>query len=280
MLVADSGSTKTEWRLCQGAKVQQWVRTQGFNPSTTLPQQLQNEFLQIAKAQKWQEVPKIWFYSTGTGTEGRKADLKSALQIAFPKADVQVMDDLTGAARSTLREEGVVAILGTGSNAAYHHDGKIVSRHGGLGYLLGDEGSGADLGKHLLKGVLEERLPKAVSDFLHKQEGMPATELMRVIYQAPKPHLRLSTLAPYYQDLLGIEEVRSLLIQRFVAFLKLSVLPLTDGRNLLIDTIGSIGFYYQGIFAEACEQLGLRPGKAILQPVDALSTYHLRMTED
>jgi len=186
------------------------------------------------------------------------------------------MDDLVGAARSTLREEGVVAILGTGSNAARHQNGQIVARNGGLGYLIGDEGSGADLGKHLLKAVLENRLPQEVRSFLHEKEGMPPEELLRVIYQAPRPHLRLSLLAPYYQELLSIEAVRALLRARFLFFLQSSVLPLIKDADLPIDTIGSIGFYYQGVFLEACKELGLTSGKAILQPVEALTTYHLR----
>lgn len=276
MLVADSGSTKTEWRYCRNGKVKQWVRTQGFNPSTTPIAQLQSELKQVAKANEWEEVQEISFYSTGTGTESRKADLQIALQQAFPQAEIRVMDDLVGAARSTLRKEGIVAILGTGSNAARHHQGQIVARNGGLGYLIGDEGSGADLGKHLLKAVLEERLPQEVREFLHQKEGMAPEELLRVIYQAPRPHLRLSQLAPYYQDLLAIEPVRELLLSRFLFFLQASVLPLLGDAELPIDSIGSIGFYYQGVFAKACQQLGLQSGKAILQPVEALATYHIR----
>ncbi|MEM6348268.1 MAG: hypothetical protein AAF927_30590 [Bacteroidota bacterium] len=276
MLVADSGSTKTEWRYCADGKVKQWVRTQGFNPSTTPIEQLKSELKKVAKANNWKSVPEIWFYSTGTGTESRKKDLKECLQYAFPKASIHVLDDLTGAARSTLRAEGIVAILGTGSNAALHQNGQIIARNGGLGYLLGDEGSGADLGKHLLKAVLEHRLPTEVRAFLQEKEAMPPEEFMRVIYQAPRPHLRLSQLAPYYQELLEIEAVRDLMRARFIFFLQASVLPLLKGADLPIDTIGSIGFYYQGVFADACSQLGLESGKAILQPVDALSTYHLR----
>ncbi len=276
MLVADSGSTKTEWRFCAEGKVKQWVRTQGFNPSTTGIEQLKKELKQVAKANNWKRVPEIWFYSTGTGTESRKDDLKDCLQYAFPKADIHVLDDLTGAARSTLRNEGVVAILGTGSNVARHQEGQIMARHGGLGYLLGDEGSGADLGKHLLKGILENRLPAEVRIFLEEKEGMSPEEFMRVVYQSPRPHLRLSQLAPYYQELLEIKAVRDLMRARFIFLLQASVLPLLKGADLSIDTIGSVGFYYQGVFAEACNQLGLESGKAILQPVDALATYHLR----
>lgn len=279
MLVADSGSTKTEWRLCGGGKVKKWLRTQGFNPSTTPIDQLQQELAEVAQKNVWEGVAEIWFYSTGTGTASRKADLKTALQFAFPKAVIHVMDDLMGAARSTLRAKGIVAILGTGSNAAMHENGQIIARNGGLGYLIGDEGSGADLGKHLLKAVLENRLPHEVRQFLEEKEKMPAEELLRVIYQAPRPHLRLSVFAPYYQDLLAIDQVRELLLSRFLFFLQLSVLPLLEGRDLPIDTIGSVGFYYQGVFAKACEQLGLQSGKAILQPVDALATYHLRDKE-
>ena len=99
---------------------------------------------------------------------------------------------------------------------------------------------------------------------------------MRVVYQSPRPHLRLSQLAPYYQELLEIKAVRDLMRARFIFLLQASVLPLLKGADLSIDTIGSVGFYYQGVFAEACNQLGLESGKAILQPVDALATYHLR----
>jgi glucosamine kinase len=279
MLVADSGSTKTEWRCCQDSHIIAEVRTQGFNPSTTPFDELESELEQVAKNNGWQEEEEVFFYSTGTGHPARRQDLRQALQKAFPRARVEVQNDLIGAALSTGRQEGIICILGTGSNSAHFADGQVQERRGGLGYLFGDEGSGADLGKHLLKGVLEQRLPEEARELLRHKEKMEPEELMRAIYQDERPQVRMAALCKYLPELWHLEPVQGMILDRFDAFLTSTILPYSQAQRLPIDAIGAIGHFFKDFFVQACEIYHLEFGQAILHPIENLTRYHLAETK-
>lgn len=276
MLIADSGATKTEWRYCEDGKVVADIRTQGFNPSTHPLDQLTLELSLVAQEQGWKNVQNVYFYSTGTGTPRKRNDLFQALSIAFPQAEIQVADDLLGAARATQRVEGMVAIMGTGSNSAWHKNGKLLERRGGLGYLFGDEGAGADLGKFLLKGILEDRFPPEVAAFLAKKEKQSAQTLMRTVYQHPKPQVRLAALTHYLPELWHYPAVRKMILNRFDVFLERVIEPYAEAHTLPLDIIGSIGYYFRALLQTACEARNIQLGDAILHPIEALTQYHLQ----
>ncbi len=275
MLVADSGATKTEWRLCRQGRIQAQVRTQGFNPSTTPLDELTMELKEVARTNHWLSEDQLYFYSTGTGSAARRNDLLCALQQAFPKATIGVEDDLVGATRCTGRTKGMVAILGTGSNSACYLNGQIVSRRGGLGYLLGDEGSGTDLGKFLLKGILEGALDPEIGTFLAQQEKQAPQDLMRSIYQDSRPQVRLASLARHLPALWDRPEIETLILERFRVFLERIIIPYPESSRLTLDVVGSVGHYFASFLSRACVGVGITFGQAILHPIEALTQYHL-----
>src|SRR6202035_799653 len=173
ILIADSGSTKSEWCFISDGR-KQLLETQGASPyflsESQLVAMMQKELLPGLKKKR---PTHIYFYGTGCGTAANRAIVRRALKKVFPEAKVEVQHDLTGAARALCgKNKGIVAILGTGSNSGYFNGRKITRNSPGLGYVLGDEGSGAYLGKKVLQSYLYEIFDKALKEKFDAKYGV------------------------------------------------------------------------------------------------------------
>ncbi|MDX2247258.1 MAG: hypothetical protein SF052_10800 [Bacteroidia bacterium] len=276
MLIAESGSTKTEWRLCREGKVVNAFRSRGFNPNVMPAETILKELAVLQKTHLSAATPgKIFFYGAGTRGEAQNRIMADIFRNLFPLAEIIIGYDLLAAARSTGRPEGIACILGTGSSACRHKNYEIEEIRGGLGYLFGDEGSGADLGRNLVKAILQKDFPPEVAAFVEEKEGMGIHDLKMAITRHPKPNVRMAVLAPYLQEFLAIPEVFAQVSERFGLFLDTTVRRIPDYFDLPVDIIGSIGYYFSKPFAEACILRNITPGKFIKDPIDPLVDYHL-----
>ena len=273
-LLAESGASKTAWRLCQGRSVLESFESMGLNPSAVkeeeLVRALDRSFLHI----KDQRPEAIYFYGAGLKYQENIELLKGCLSQFYPQAVVEIQDDMKAAVRATAKPEGIVAILGTGSNAAYYKDDRILENYGGHGYLLGDEGSGMDLGKQLLKAMLDGKLSQELHDFVLKSEGMELGELRTSVYLHKQPNRRLATLAPYLKKGMHLPEVQELIRNRFEKFLETTVQRVNNYHELPLDFVGGIACHFTDDLQAVCKKFSLVADNFIQAPIDKLVEYH------
>lgn len=276
LLLADSGATKVSWQLGQGPKIFHAFESPGINLSTQTPETVSQQFSRIV-SQELAPYPipdRLIFYGTGLSRPEKRIQLQSLFHPHLPGTPCAVYDDLEAAARASGRAEGIACILGTGSNASYHKDYQVCERQGGLGYILGDEGSGMDLGKHLLQAMIKDQWPGLLLAKLEERMGMSAREKNLQVLRSPQPQRELAALAPVLAEFQEQPEIASLIGQRFAAFLEESVMRLPRPEAFPIDFVGGIAHHFQALLEAAILNRGLRPGKVVRRPIAALWAFH------
>lgn len=280
-LLAESGSTKTEWRWCVGQELVRSFRSTGFNPNVMSRDLMQTELHEVFRTYLMRAEPeRVLFYGAGVKGHEQNLIMRKLLQGFFPMAQVEVQHDMIAAARSTGCREGIVCILGTGSNSCWYKDGQILANYGGLGYLLGDEGSGMDLGKALLAGLLHDDFPEEVKQFVVNQEALSLEELKLAVYQDATPNVRMARMAQYLEPLQAFPEINQLIFRRFKAFLESTVMRYPGWPDLPIQVIGSIGYFFKDILVEACAACHTQPPTIRRDPIDDLLQYHMNEYQD
>ena len=225
-LIADSGSTKTDWCLCNGSTVLCNIQTQGINPyhqtEEAIEQVLFEELLprlndEAVTAQGSQL--KIIYYGAGCANETACNRIKEAIHKTLGTTDITVYSDLLGAARALCgHEEGIACVLGTGSNSCLYNGKEITANTPPLGYILGDEGSSAVLGRRLVGDCLKNQLPEAIrEEFLAEYQLTPEIILEKV-YRQPLANRFLASLSPFLSKHKEVPEIHKLLVESFVDF--------------------------------------------------------------
>ena len=302
-LIADSGSTKTDWLLLPSDGTSPiTVRTQGINPThqdaDTIARILTTELIpalltshsslsrETLGGMGCQETfPSqgrleggLYFYGSGVRPE-QSAGLEAVLRSVFPDAlHIEAHGDLLGAARALLgTTEGVACILGTGANSGLYDGSTIVVNTPPLGYILGDEGSGAVLGRQFLNALYKGRLPQAVADDFCRDTRLTLPDVIDHVYRQPLPNRWLASLSPFIHAHLHIGEVRSLVVDNFTQFLHHNVLPYRR-PDLPVSFVGSIAWHYRAELAEAVGQARLIMGCVLQSPLEGLADYHRKLT--
>lgn len=276
MLIAESGSTKTEWRLCRNGEQVLTFRSQGFNPNVQTPESMEEELRRAYNLNmETDETEVVFFYGAGIDSHGQRQIMEEVLGKVFKNVRIEVKSDMLAAARSTNRQEGIVCILGTGSNSCSHRDHEIDLKFGGHGWVFGDEGSGADLGKHLIKAMLQDDLPAEVIQGMEEREGKSAFALKISIMQSSKPNVRLARIAETVNAYIHVPQVHDMVRSRFLAFLDTTVCRYPGYKDLHADFVGSIAFHFLPILEEACALRSVKLGTVVQAPVDKLVQFHL-----
>ena len=274
ILIADSGSTKTDWCISlQGSQLQR-ITTQGINPFFLSEDAIGNEIRSALLPElQTHTFDALYFYGAGCLPE-KIPMMQNVLGKSLDVKTVEVNSDMLGAARGLSgKNPGIVCILGTGSNSCYYDGEKIVSNVSPLGFILGDEGSGAVLGKRMVGDLLKNQLPAGLKEkFLQEFDLTPATIIERV-YRQPFPNRFLASLSPFL--LRNIEEpaVRSLVFNGFCSFLTRNVMQY-DYKNYPVYFIGSIAYHYREILREAVLASGMQLGGIMQNPMEGLVKYH------
>lgn len=265
-LIADSGSTKTSWRL-NG----QPIETIGLNPV----RDSESHIRQVLQALPNAPVSRIFFYGAGC-ISPFKQSIAQALADKFPGAAIEVESDMLGAARALCgHSEGLVGILGTGSNTC-HYDGTAITRNiSPLGYILGDEGSGAVLGRRLVGDLLKEQMPERLKTEFLEQYQLTPTEIIENVYRRPLPNQFLASLVPFLQLHRQEEAIHDLLVDEFGRFFRRNV-ALYHRPDLPLHLVGGIAATFQTEIQEAATALHFLIGRILKAPIDALVQYHER----
>lgn len=277
-LVVDSGSTKTDWCVCVDGKQVCRCTTQGINPfhqtdstiyniiGEELKPKLRAAFTSLSIGEP--SVRSIRFY--GAGCRGAAIDnLKGILRSAFAEAtDVEVGSDLLAAAHAVCgSDEGIACILGTGANSCLYDGEKIVANVSPLGYILGDEGSGAVLGKLFVNGLFKGDVPATLRDEFLETTGQTLDDIIRRVYREPMANRYLASISPFIHSHIDCKEVRDIVVSNFMNFFRLNV-DHYERKDLAIGAVGSVAFYYRDELTEAAQLCGYKMGKIIKSPFE------------
>ena len=276
ILIADSGSTKTDWCLVHEGKSTMRLATQGINPYFQTDEQiagtLRDELLSVMDGQLAGSVSIVHFYGAGIRPEMRER-MVGVLNKAFPGARMEVESDLLGAARALFgHEEGIACILGTGSNSGHYDGHTIVANTPPLGFILGDEGSGAVLGKLFLGTLCKGLMPKGLSDEYLAETKQNVADIIQAVYRQPLPNRYLAQTSRFIHSHLHIPEVRDLVIDNFRTFFRRNIVQY-GRKDLSVRAIGSVARFYQKELMEAAIMEGFHVDKVEQSPMDGLVRY-------
>lgn len=272
-LIADSGGTKTDWVLTEETGIVQRVQTQGINPF----HQSEEDILAILHEVNCHLSTlncQLSFYGSGVRPELEPV-VVSLLLKAFPlAATVEAHSDLLGAARAVCGcAEGIACILGTGANSGLYDGRQIVRNTPPLGYVLGDEGSGAVLGIRFLNALYKGFMPSVlVSDF-EKDMSMNVAEVIARVYRQPMANRFLASLSPFISRHLDNPQVRQLVVDNFRDFFRRNLVQY-QRQDLPVGFVGSIAWHYAEQLKEAAASEGFRVGQILQSPMDGLIAYH------
>ena len=276
VLIADSGSTKCDWVLLDGKERVAELSTMGFNPFYHdvgfIVDTMKNEEVFTSNSEK---VTVVHFYGAGCSSEERNLTIESALQSVFSSAKIYVGHDVLGAAIAACQgKAGIACILGTGSNSCYF-DGKQTSEVlPSLGYILGDEGSGAWFGKQLVTDYLyNESIPAALKDEL-LSKGFEKSSILENVYMKPHANVYLASFMKILANHRDTEYVHELIGVGMKSFLERHVCCFDNYKDVPTSFVGSVAFYFQDILKTECQKLGIQFGNVVQKPIDGLVAYH------
>ncbi|HUX54335.1 MAG TPA: hypothetical protein VMV56_07975 [Williamwhitmania sp.] len=275
--LVESGSTKAHWLFLEGKKVVYEVYTVGLNPHSASLDRMYGEVALVEKGiQKMPAISHLFFYGAGCHAQSGALIVENMLFSHFSTAIITVKSDLVAAGISIYGEgEGVVGILGTGSSCCYFSHGAVEHVAPSLGYILGDEGGGANLGREVLRAYTYNLLPAELSrDFL---AAFPSDRIIADLYKSSNPAGYLAQFVPFLVSNIGHPFVQNLVGTAFSQYLRMQVLPICDkSKNSKIGIVGSVGALFSSILEPLTMELGLELTKVVQYPITALVEYHTR----
>lgn len=271
-LIADSGSTKTDWCVCNQGAILQRIQTQGINPFHQSPEDIASIIRDVAtQLTETSAIHHVEFYGAGCALPDKKAIVAEALQKALPECtNIYVSSDLEGAARAVCQSEaGIACILGTGSNSCQFDGQRIVANTPCLGYILGDEGSGAVLGRTLASNCFKGKLPPHLCKAFLTEYNLDQATLLERVYRQPLANRFLASLTPFLSKHREEPAIHALLIEEFTRFLRRNVLAYDT--TLPVHFVGSIAYYFSDELTESANSLGLTVGRILRAPMEGLT---------
>ncbi|RSK44941.1 N-acetylglucosamine kinase [Hymenobacter rigui] len=278
ILIADGGSTKTNWCQLTDSGQRVYFNTEGYNPyfidtpgivasmNKNLPDDLPRA-----------DVQEVYFYGAGVSGPDKAEVIAAAMREVFPNAKrVEVTEDLLAAARALLgRSAGFAAILGTGTNSCLYDGEKIIYNVDSLAYFLGDEGSGAFLGKMLLRDYLRGQMPAELLEAMRDEYKAGTREdVLDRLYNQPLPNRFLASFAKFAYDHNNSSYCRQLVVESFQAFFRNLVTHYPNYQDYTFNCIGSVGYNFRDALTQVAHENGMEVGKIIRSPIDDLVSYH------
>ena len=276
-LIADGGSTKVEWVLLSpGGVVEAHFSDEGLNALLATREEVEAAFAKARERISEYDAPEeIYFYGAGCATEEICRKIEDALLHVWPEAKVSAASDLLGAARSLLgHRRGIACILGTGSNSCLYDGENIAMNVPSLGYVLGDEGSGAALGKRLVADVFKHQLPETVRKRFLDKYGLTLSDILDKTYRKSAPNRFLASLVPFLKENLWNPYIYSLVHQELRRFVKRNVAMYDGARSLPVCFTGSIASVFHDILEDAMAKEGYKTDTITKSPIDGLIAYH------
>jgi glucosamine kinase len=277
ILIADSGSTKTDWRLIDEEKKIHQFTSQGINPyfqtSEEISAILKSE---LAPSLIQHPISNIFFYGAGCRVEDKKQIVKKAFEENFKGSVVQIETDMLGAAHSLCGlNPGIAAILGTGMNTCFYDGKTIVENRTSLGYVLGDEGSGAYIGKIFIGDYLNEQLPTDLSLRFQDRYKLSKDDIIDSVYRKPMPNRFLATFSKFVYQNLKEQYCIDLVKNSFEQFFDKYICKYSKYKEVKLSCTGSVAYYYSNILRSVAESKAVNIDIIAETPIAGLTLYHL-----
>lgn len=272
ILIADSGSTKTAWTLVENSdKV---IKTDGINPVFMDSDAIENTLRTQLLPQLQQTITEVYFYGAGCASAEKNDIVKQALQAVFGDIKMEIASDLLGAARGLCgHQSGIACIMGTGSNSCLYDGDNINWNVPALGFILGDEGSGAVLGKLLMGNLFKNQLPDVVKQDFEQTYGLTMMDVIEKVYRTPLPNRFLASFGPFISKHLHVPEMYNMVYGALESFIERNVkqYPYTE---LPVYFTGSIAYYFATILHLLADKHGFTIGRIEKDPLMGLVAFH------
>jgi glucosamine kinase len=277
VIIADSGSTKTDWILLQDSKIIKRIKTIGFNPYFQTKDQINLEILNHLKpllSSYLHEVSEVNYYGTGCSTAENCKLIEECLQLTLDIPKISVSHDLLAAARALCKREwGIASILGTGSNSCLYNGKDILENVPSTGYLWSDYGGGSQIGKYFIKEYFEETLPKELAEAF-ENAGYNREVILNNVYKKSVPGKYLASVSLFVSQHMDHPFVIKILTDCFDSFFVQQISKYSDSKKHKVHTVGSIGFHYRELIARVAKKHGYEIGNVIQSPIEGLIQYH------
>jgi len=278
-LIADSGSTKTSWRLVKSNNEIIKASTIGYSPHYLTTDKIAWSMTETLLPQlnvESNEIKEIYFYGTGCSTPKSIDVIVKAFEHVFSTAKVIVDHDLLGAARALCgKKPGIACILGTGSNSCLYDGHQIKDNIPSLGFILGDEGAGASLGRRLVKSYFYREMPQDIEKEFKSLYKLDKEAIFEHVYKSELPSRYMAQFTKFMGERLNHPYIWDLAKKEFEAFMETQVLKYENVDKLPIHFLGSIAFYFKPVLDEIFQEHGLQLGRIIQEPIETLLDYHL-----
>lgn len=275
ILIADSGSTKTDWLLLNGNTKISYLQTKGLNPYFTSIPDIEKQIEKVYSEIKKIEIKSIFFYGSGIKDDKSVYKIKKAISTVFPNTQVFVYSDILGAARASLNlTDGIACILGTGSNTCLYKNHKIAYKIPAMGYILGDEGSGAVLGRNILNLYFKGIMPLYLQKEFAARFAVTEAQVLENIYRKPFANRYLASFSVFLSEFKQDDFIHQFLFNSFDDFMIKNILPYENYQSFPVGMVGSIAFYFRDIIQEVADKYGIMIKKVIEKPIDALGNFH------
>lgn len=277
ILVADSGSTKTDWRLIISENEIHQFQCIGLNPNFHKKETVLSAIQQTFQDDKLnREIKEVYFYGAGCSTNLAQQFIQAQLQVVFKQANIQVAHDLLAAARASCgHQKGLAAILGTGSNCCLFDGSEVVASFPSGGYSIGDEGGGVHIGKRILKAYIEEYMPLELRERFDFRYQLSLDDILESLYKKPNPNRFMASFSQFAYQHKEDPFITKELLQVFDDFFEHKVLRFDEAKTVPLNMVGSIAFYYNEYIRTVAELKGVSIGTVLEKPIAGLSLYHI-----
>jgi N-acetylglucosamine kinase-like BadF-type ATPase len=275
IIIADSGATKCQWTILNGKKKQSFT-TQGISPyfmdATAIQQLIQKSF---EKKVTFDQISNVYFYGTGLANVNNATIIKKALKSNFKKATIEVQTDLMAAARATCQhQKGIACILGTGSNTGFYNGKKIAINSPGLGYVLGDEGSGAYLGKKVLQYFLYNTFDEELMHAFNVKYKLDRFAILDQVYKQPFPNRFLASFCTFLSEHRGHYMIENIIEDGLNDFFFVHIIKLNESWKHPIHFVGSVAYHFRDAIKSLAHSYELEIGTIIAAPMKGLVEFH------
>ncbi len=274
-IIADSGSTKTEWVILFPDGKTKTLNSIGLNPYFVTTDIVAKVVKETFSGIETGSVKEIYFYGAGCSSVERCNIIRTGLSRIFPHTQIETEHDMLGAARALFgNDTGIAIILGTGSNSCIYNGKQVTENIPALGYILGDEGSGAFFGLQLIKDFLNNEMPENISRTFFEKYHFAREDILDAVYKQPFPNRYLAQFTSFCSQNQKNDYIRKLVSGGFDLFFKRHIFPYPDYKNFPLGCIGSVGFYLQDILKTVAGKYDLHVKVIEKSPVDRLVNFH------
>ncbi len=275
-LIIDCGSTKADWVILSDNNLVLSFNTEGFNPNYTDKNTISSIVLSNTLYQTYiQDITEVCFYGTGCGNTENCNLIKEIFQSIFTNAKIIVTHDLMAACHAVFGDKkGIACILGTGSHSCHYDGKKIIEKAVSLGYIIGDEGSGNNIGKQLLRDYFYKKMPVDLSEKFEKEYDINIASVIDNIYHKTQTSKYLASLSRFAYENKEHDYIKVICSKCFDEFIEYFILKYEASKDLEIGFVGSIAYYFQDILSERLENQGLKMSKIVKNPIEGLIEFH------